>query len=105
VVVTNPPYMGIGNMDIKLKNFIISKYKAGSEDLYSAFIMRCEEFLNENGILGMIVQHGFLFTSKYTELRESILKNNQIEKVVHLGTGIFEELTGEKVNSVMFTLN
>jgi len=105
VVVTNPPYMGIGNMDIKLKNFIISNYKAGSEDLYSAFIMRCEEFLNENGILGMIVQHGFMFTSKYTELRESILKNNQIEKVVHLGTGIFEELTGEKVNSVMFTLN
>ena len=46
VVVTNPPYMGIGNMDIKLKNFITNNYKAGSEDLYAAFIMRCEEFLN-----------------------------------------------------------
>ncbi|WMM23480.1 BREX-1 system adenine-specific DNA-methyltransferase PglX [Tissierella sp. MB52-C2] len=105
VVVTNPPYMGIGNMDIKLKNFIISNYNAGSEDLYSAFIMRCEEFLNENGILGMIVQHGFMFTPKYKDLRKNILEFNQIEKVVHLGTGIFEELTGEKVNSVMFTLN
>ena len=105
VVVTNPPYMGIGNMDIKLKNFITNNYKAGSEDLYAAFIMRCEEFLNDNGILGMIVQHGFMFTSKYTELRQRILNNNQIEKVVYLGTGIFEELTGEKVNSVMFTLS
>ena len=53
----------------------------------------------------MIVQHGFMFTSKYTELRQRILNNNQIEKVVYLGTGIFEELTGEKVNSVMFTLS
>ena len=104
IVVTNPPYMGIGNMDITLKNFIISNYKAGSEDLYAAFIMRCEEFLNQNGVLGMIVQHGFMFTSKYSDLRERILKKNQIKKVVHLGTGIFEELTGEKVNSVMFVL-
>lgn len=105
VVVTNPPYMGIGNMDIKLKKFITNNYKEGSEDLYTAFIMRCEEFLNDNGILGMIVQHGFMFTSKYTELRQRILNNNQIEKAVYLGTGIFEELTGEKVNSVMFTLS
>ncbi|ETI91649.1 MAG: hypothetical protein Q607_CBUC00021G0091 [Clostridium butyricum DORA_1] len=104
VVVTNPPYMGIGNMDITLKNFVIKNYKAGSEDLYAAFIVRCEEFLNNKGLLGMVVQHGFMFTSKYSELRERLLKNNQLEKVVHLGTGIFEELTGEKVNSVMFVL-
>lgn len=104
VVVTNPPYMGIGNMDMTLKNFVVRNYKAGSEDLYAAFILRCEEFLNNSGLLGMIVQHGFMFTSKYSELRERLLKNNQIEKVVHLGTGIFEELTGEKVNSVMFVL-
>lgn len=104
IVVTNPPYMGNGNMDETLKNFVNKYYKEGSEDLYSAFIMRCEQFLNQNGLLGMIAQQGFMFTSKYSLLRKNILNNNQIIEVVQLGTNIFEELKGEKVNSVMFVL-
>lgn len=104
IVVTNPPYMGNGNMDEKLKEFVNTYYKEGSEDLYSAFIMRCEQFLEKNGLLGMIVQQGFMFTSKYSKLRENILDNNQIVEVVQLGTNVFDELKGEKVNSVMFVL-
>lgn len=104
VVVTNPPYMGNSGMQNALKDFISKNYSIAKEDLYSTFIVRAEEFLSPDGLLGMIVQHGFMFTSKYGDLRKKILDENQIIKVIHIGTGVFEEIKGEKVNSVMFIL-
>lgn len=104
IVVTNPPYLWKRNMTPKLKNFIEDHYKDWSTDLYSVFISRCLEFLNKRGKLGMITQQSFMFISSYEKIREEILNNYYIEKMVHLGPRAFDDISGEKVNTVMFII-
>lgn len=105
VVVTNPPYMGKRSMNDKLKDYLSKSYPVNSSDLYSVFILRCLEFLDENGRVGMITQDSFMFISEFDKLREFILNNSFVEKVLHLGPHAFEEIKGEKVRTVSFVLN
>ncbi|SHD77394.1 BREX-1 system adenine-specific DNA-methyltransferase PglX [Schnuerera ultunensis] len=105
VVVTNPPYMGKRSMNDKLKDYLSKSYSVNSSDLYSVFILRCLEFLDKNGRVGMITQDSFMFISEFDKLREFILNNSFIEKVLHLGPHAFEEIKGEKVRTVSFVLN
>ena len=104
VVTTNPPYLWNRNMTPKLKKFIIDNYKDWSTDLYSVFIARCLDFLNKKGKLGMITQQSFMFISSYEKVREELLNNYYIEKMVHLGPRAFDDISGEKVNTVMFII-
>ncbi|HHU83456.1 MAG TPA: BREX-1 system adenine-specific DNA-methyltransferase PglX, partial [Firmicutes bacterium] len=102
VVVTNPPYMGKKNMNDKLKDFINANYKGYENDLYSAFIIRCLQFLTTNGISGMITQESFMFISSYSKLREYLLDTITVKSLVHLGPFAFEEISGQKVSTCMF---
>lgn len=102
VVVTNPPYMGNRNMNDTLSNFAKNQYEESNGDLYTMFIFRCHQFLKEGGLLGMITQQTFMFLSTYQKLRKYILDNNYIRSLVHLGPHAFDDIGGEKVNTVMF---
>lgn len=104
VVLTNPPYMGKRNMNMELKEFLNSYYKNFDGDLYSVFIVRGLDFLLENGYLGMITQQSFMFTSTYKALRELVISNTMIKKLLHLGTKAFDEIKGEKVSTASFVL-
>ncbi|MBT2696528.1 BREX-1 system adenine-specific DNA-methyltransferase PglX [Bacillus sp. ISL-40] len=104
IVVTNPPYMGKKNMNNELIQFFNNNYKGYDEDLYSVFIKRCIDFLIEDGFLFMITQHTFMYIKSFVKLREYILDNHHIEKIVSLGTRVFDDISGEKVNSVILGL-
>ena len=104
VVVTNQPYMGKRSMNDKLKKFADENYKISSYDLYSLFIDRCLEFIPKSGLLGMITQQSFMFISTYDKFRDKLLLNYRLRKVVQLGSRAFDDISGEKVNTVMFIL-
>lgn len=104
VVVMNPPYLGKFGMDEKLKEFVNKVYKEFGGDLYSIFIGRAIDFLNKKGKLGAITQSSFMFLTTFQSLRAFLLKNTFIEQLAYLGTGCFEDIKGEKVNSVVFII-
>ena len=104
VVVTNPPYLGRKSMTEHTINFLKTFYPGSGADFYSAFIERGIDFLEPNGILGMITQQSFMFLDHFEELRNIILSKCTPYRFLHLGPGVFEEITGEKVNSVAFVL-
>ena len=52
VVVTNPPYMGMRNMNDKLNNFIKEKYTDYKADFFSSFVIHCSELTKKNGFCG-----------------------------------------------------
>ncbi len=104
VVVTNPPYMGKTNMNEVLKNFVNDNYKNVNQDLYSIFIMRVMDFLDDKGLMGMITQESFMFIKSYIELRKFILDSFFICKFAHLGTRAFDDISGERVSTSMFVL-
>lgn len=101
VVVTNPPYMG--NMSVKMTKYVQENYSIEKYDLYAVFIKRCRMFAKKYGYLSMITQQAWLFLSSFERFRED-LRNSSIINLVQLGAHAFEEIGGEVVQTVCFTL-
>lgn len=103
-VAANPPYMGQMNMNESLKKYINLHYTKTKSDLFAVFIEVAIRLSSRNGYNSIINQQNWLFLSSYQELREYLLKDISFISLVQLGKNIFEELTGEVVQSVMFVL-
>jgi len=118
VVATNPPYMGSKNMGPVVKRYVESHFAPGKRDLYAAFILRCLELARpETGRVAMVTQQSWMFLRSFADLRaldeeklkkakgfRGILRETSIETLAHLGPGAFGEISGEVVNTVLFTL-
>jgi hypothetical protein len=103
-VVANPPYMGSGNMNGELKNYVQQKYPLSKSDLFAVFMEVCLNLLPKGGKMGMINQQSWMFLSSYEKLREHLLSHFTIKNMLHLGPRTFEELSGEVVQSTSFVL-
>ncbi|MFD2697405.1 BREX-1 system adenine-specific DNA-methyltransferase PglX [Mesonia sediminis] len=103
-VVDNPPYMGGGNMNKPLANFVKINYKDSKSDLMACFMEAGLAVLHPKGYLGMINQHSWMFLSSYEKLREKLIKETHIDTLLHLGARTFPEIGGEVVQNAAFTL-
>jgi len=97
-VVGNPPWGGIlkrekGSMLAeRLKQDYVSA--VGKYDIYVLFIERGVSWLKENGRFGFIVQNRFLRVDYGKKLREFLLANVKIDKIVDFGdTKVFADAT------------
>lgn len=84
VVVANPPYMGLKNMSASLSVWLKAEYKAGSADLFAAFIERCVDIAVPSGMVAMVTLQSWMFLKSFEGLRENLLKNHAISSFVHL---------------------
>lgn len=103
-VVANPPYMGQKSMNGELKDYINTHYPMTKSDLFAVFMEVCLNLNNKTGLMGMINQHSWMFLSSFENYRKHLLKNNNIQSMLHLGPRTFEELSGEVVQSTTFVL-
>lgn len=102
VVVTNPPYMGSrGSMNPKLYDYVETNYPRSKADLYSVFIEKCEKMTRITRYYAMITQHGWMFLTSFSNLRNALL-NDDIVNLLHLGPRAFDEINGEVVQSASF---
>lgn len=104
-VVANPPYMGSGNMNDRLKNYIDTKYLLTKGDLCTVFMDCAFEFLLNKGKYAMINQTSWMYKTTFLGLRKHINKNYHIESMLHLGPRVFDELSGEVVQSTAFSVS
>lgn len=103
-LVMNPPYMGGGNMNVVLSNYVKKNYEAGKADLFSVFMQVAEERLAKNGKYGMINMQSWMFLSSFEKLRTHLLETLQINSMLHLGPRTFDELSGEVVQNTAFVV-
>ncbi len=103
-VVTNPPYMASSGMSKKLFSYVKKYYDDGRNDLYTVFILRCREFCKIDGLLGMIAQLGWMSLTRSSQLRKAIYSSLYYLNMVHLGSRVFEELSGEVVKTSSFVM-
>ena len=103
VVVTNPPYMGSGNMDPKLSEFVKKQYPDSKSDLFAVFIERCGQMTAKNRYQVMITQHAWMFLSSFEKLREKLLYIDTVN-MAHLGARAFDEIGGEVVQTTSFVM-
>jgi len=104
VVTTNPPYLSARKMNERLADLLKDEYPDGKSDLYAAFIQRCSELLNTEGLLGMLTMHSFMFISTYEKLREMLQNEMTIEMMAHFGGGLFAVGNPGTLQTVAFVL-
>ena len=88
-VVTNPPYMGSGNMDAKLTEFVKKQYPDAKSDMSTIMMERTLQMCKQSGFMAMINIPVWMFISSYEKLRHSIVSSNTIINMIHPGRGIF----------------
>ncbi len=103
-LVMNPPYMGGGNMNPVLSNYVKKNYEEGKADLFSTFMLLAIDRLSDKGKYGMINMHSWMFLSSFEKLRHSLLDNEHIDSLLHLGPRTFDELSGEVVQNAAFVI-
>ena len=89
IVATNPPYLSNRKMNKRLATLMAEQYKAGKQDLYAAFILRCQELLAPQGLLGMLTMHSYMFIGGYENMRTTLRREVTIETLAHFGGGLF----------------
>lgn len=91
VVATNPPYMN--KYDGKLKEFINSKYKEYSGDLFSVFIYRNFGYCREDGYTGFMTPFVWMFIQTYEKLRNYIVGEKGLVSLIQMEYSAYEEAT------------
>jgi type II restriction/modification system DNA methylase subunit YeeA len=104
-VVANPPYMVSGKMNSSLKSYVGEKYISTKGDLCTVFMDVAFARICKDGYFGMINQTSWMFKPSFTQFRSEIVNNYLITSMLHLGPRVFDELTGEVVQSTSFIVN
>ena len=104
-VVANPPYMGAGNMNEVLSDYVKKNYVDSKSDLFSVFMTVAENMLATKGKYGMINMQSWMFLSSFEKLRTHILSKLHIDSMLHLGPRTFDELSGEVVQNTAFVIS
>lgn len=89
VVVANPPYMGSGGMNDRLKAFIGKEYINSKSDLMTCFMDRCQSISLKGSLIGMINLPSWLFLGSFESFRYNLLSSTTIISLLHLGRGLF----------------
>jgi hypothetical protein len=101
----NPPFMGKRDMEIHLKNYLMTHYPLSKGDLCASFIYRLLEIIQPHDIIGLVAQNNWMYLSSFKEFRKYFLNNLMLNKCVDLGSNAFEDINGEKTNVGLFIIS
>ena len=88
VAVANPPYTDSADFGAELKEFIENNYKKPlkfNSNLYAAFIKRCCELTGDEGKVGMIHPHTFMYIKTFEDVRKFMIEQTHINVMVDYG--------------------
>lgn len=100
----NPPYMYSSNMPKTLLEYVNRHYDEGRTDLCASFMRVAQRLLATNGKYSMINMQSWMFLTSFQKLRNDLLSEVSIDNLLHLGPRTFDELSGEVVQNVAFTI-
>ena len=90
LVVENPPYCGSRYMTPSLAVFARTNFKAGSGDLFAAFVLRSVQFVESSGFLGVVCPFVWMFIATYEDFRRSLFASGIFDSMVRLEYNSFE---------------
>jgi tRNA1(Val) A37 N6-methylase TrmN6 len=97
VVIGNPPYVDLKELDNNIVKFIFDNYPASSNrvNLYSTFVEKAFSILRTDGYFSFIIPNSILMSSSYQNIRNLIKK--EIYGIIKLPEKVFEDATVETV--------
>lgn len=103
LVATNPPYLSTQRMDEVTAKFIVDRFPRSSTELATAML---ERYLPETtGTIAAVLPMNWLFLKSFSSLRVHLLNRAGWNVVAPLGTGAFQTITGQVVQSALVLLS
>ncbi len=112
VVICNPPYVDNRGFDKNQLNYFFNKYvsftSAGTKkyktkkfNTFVAFIEILKNIMKPKGVSGYIVHKNLLKTTTYKGVRNFILQNFKIKKIVDWGADQFKDVIAETISLIL----
>lgn len=89
VMVTNPPYLALGDMPDSLAERVKIEYPDSKWDMFSVFVDRACSLVKKNGFYALITQPSIITLSSFEKLRKKINSLQSMQSLIHMGRGIF----------------
>lgn len=104
IVLTNPPFATIKGMLSEQKDFLKKNYPDANCDMCVSFFDAIYKMLKRSGVCGIVTQNSWMHLKTFKKIRERITAQYCIHKIVNLGSGAFQDLSGEKSNVSLLIL-
>jgi len=100
IILANPPFTGRIN-----KGGVSDKLKSYGTQSELLFLIRISKMLRKGGKAAVIIPEGVLFSGSKNQkaTREVLLKDNNVEAVISLPSGVFKPYAGVKTSVLIFS--
>jgi len=88
VMITNPPYIGISDLDNKPKDYLTRNYTNSKSDMFAMFMEA--PFVRNNGLRALVNPDSWMFLKSFEKLRLELAKNEHFVNMTHHGMGEFD---------------
>jgi hypothetical protein len=88
LVITNPPYIGISNIDNNPKDYLKSNYPNSNADMFSMFME--VPYLKDNGLIALVNPDSWMFLKSFEKLRSNLINSSHFISMTHHGMGEFD---------------
>lgn len=99
VVIGNPPYVDIKQLDPKIVRYFFAKYSTVENrmNLYAVFVEKALTLLKDEGYFGFIIPNSILYNESYQKIRASLLDEVTLKKIVRLPDNVFQNVKVETI--------
>ena len=104
IILTNPPFATTKGMDMQLKNFLKEHYPLSNADMCAAFFQVIHSLLKTSGICGIVSQTSWMHLESFRTFRKDYAERYSVRRIANLGTGAFQDLSGEKTNVALLII-
>lgn len=101
VYITNPPFMGKRDMDVRMKEYLQTYYPNSKGDLCFSFMEQIMRIMRKQDMCVTVSQNGWMALSSLKEFRKNLLDNYYLHTCIDMGANAFENINGEKTNIVL----
>lgn len=88
VMITNPPYLGVGNLEECGKNYVYKYYPDSKVDMFSVFME--VDYVKKNGFRTLVNPDSWMFLVSFENLRRKLINQESFVNMIHLGMGSFD---------------
>lgn len=84
-IIMNPPYIKVQDLSVDYRAYLKEKFpilKNGLVDIYYAFILKCLDLLNDDGVMVAITPNSYLYNKSAEKLRKYLFDNHFIQEII-----------------------
>lgn len=101
VYITNPPFMGKRDMDLRMKDYLQTYYPNSKGDLCFSFMEQIMRIMRKQDLCVTVSQNGWMALSSLRNFRWNLLDKYYLHTCIDMGANAFESISGEKTNIVL----